>query len=636
MAELDSPLPRAGAPGVRLPGIELDLEGHRLLVDGRQRACSQRAMALLALLHQRPGRVWPRGELLDALWPGGQVVADEALSQLVFRLRAALGPRGDCIVTVRGVGVRLDATSELVPAREPVPDPPPAHADGEPRVVAARDPAPAPPALDAVSIGLPAPAAASGRKPGSPAMRTVLPLVLVLALIVLVLAAALLRHWRAGSATDTRWMDLGLGVQTSDLGDVPAEVKLLVAEAFEQERQGDRARARALMEAAHGSSESPLPALILVLWTLSIDDGSQGQEWLARATQRERGGNAYLLLLENYVRAESEGRPLETIRHAGALLDLRPQAWFLRLARAHLYGSKGLRELALEELRGITADDLRHPRLAMAIADLAAYGDIAAARARLASHDAAMDTPELALARARIDWTDGNLVGARAGLVRAAQLGRSLGRLDVHDRGLAYAGLLDLIDDRPGDALPLLERSRAGARDRRATGLELDLTLLLAHGHAALGHSGDLRLEMEHAIRLARSQPSDSMADFVRLVALRLTPDLDSADAPDSEEPGATSLIDARRALARGDADLARIQVDRAVAQGSLEARLAEETRLLRVELGLPAPAGPPLHPPHPPLTRFVVQHLADGWREPATAVTSEPLASPVGQAPGH
>ena len=50
-----------------------------------------------------------------------------------------------------------------------------------------------------------------------------------------------------------------------------------------------------------------------------------------------------------------------------------------------------------------------------------------------------------------------------------------------------------------------------------------------------------------------------------------------------------------------------------AVEQGALEARLAEETRLLLAELGQPAPAGPPLDPPHPPLTRFAIRRLADG-----------------------
>jgi hypothetical protein len=53
--------------------------------------------------------------------------------------------------------------------------------------------------------------------------------------------------------------------------------------------------------------------------------------------------------------------------------------------------------------------------------------------------------------------------------------------------------------------------------------------------------------------------------------------------------------------------------VQRAVEQGALEARLAEETRLLLAELGQPAPAGPPLDPPHPPLTRFAIRRLADG-----------------------
>lgn len=627
MAQPESPLPEAAVPAVRLPGIELDLEGRRLLVDGRQRACSQRAMALLALLQERPGRVWPRGELLDALWPGGQVVADESLSQLVFRLRAALGPRGDCIVTVRGVGVRLDAAPEpSAPAGQPREEPPTAAA--VPPAVAAGHPT-LPPVASVAGSGDAAPGAPAAAPAGPVGKRMMLPLLVVL----LALAALLLWRLQAGGTTDPRWLDVGLGVEAGDLGAASAQARALVGEAFGQDRQGDRARARALMEAAHGSTDSPLPALVLALWTLSIDDGSQAREWLARAAQRDRGGNAYLLLLENYVRAELGDRPLDTIRHAGALLDLRPQAWFLRLARAHLYGFKGLRDLALEELRGIAADDLRHPRLAMAVADLAAYGDVAAARARLAGLDPAADTPDLALARARIDWSAGDLAGAHDGLIRTAQLARSRGQLDIHDRALAYAGLLDLVGDRPGAALPLLERARAGARERRATGLELDVTLLLAHAHAALGQSAELRAEIALAVHLSGNQPSRSLADFTRLVALRLAPELDSADHPESGDPGAASLIEARRALARGDDAAARALVDRAVAQGTLEARLAEETRLLRAELGLPVPDGPPLHPPHPPLARFVVRRQIDGRADPAATASGTDRRAPRGAA---
>ena len=71
-----------------------------------------KVMALLALLAERPGRLWTRSELIDRLWPDGGG-GDESLTRAVYMLRKALGdPHGlpDAIVTVPKLGYRLDAT----------------------------------------------------------------------------------------------------------------------------------------------------------------------------------------------------------------------------------------------------------------------------------------------------------------------------------------------------------------------------------------------------------------------------------------------------------------------------------------------------------------------------------------------
>lgn len=201
---------------------------------------------------------------------------------------------------------------------------------------------------------------------------------------------------------------------------------------------------------------------------------------------------------------------------------------------------------------------------------------------------------------------------ARARLLATAQLARRHARLDIHDQALTYAGILDLLSGDAEAALSPLERARAGALDRRADARALDLTLLLAHAHASLGRTEDLRMELDQAARLAQALPSSDMGYFARLVALRLAPDLEPVDAAEPDDPGAASLIQARRALAEGDRARARALTARAVAQGTLEARLAEETRLMLAELGEPVPAGAPLQPPHPPLTRFVTRQWVD------------------------
>lgn len=449
----------------------------------------------------------------------------------------------------------------------------------------------------------------------------------LLAATLLVLACWLIWRQLASPMTSAQWLDVAMGVQAGDIGTASAATVALVAEAFEHERRGDRARARALMEAAHGSDpQAALPALVLALWTAAIGDGSQARDWIEQAAARGTQ-SPYLLLLEAYVRAELSGRPTDIIRQAGAVLDLRPQAWFMRLARAHLYGAMGLRDRALDELRGIQPGDLRHPRLAMAAADRAAYGDVEGARALLAPYQEAEDSPDLALARARIDWSAGDTGQARARLLATAQLARRHARLDIHDQALTYAGLLDLLAGDADAALSPLERARSGALERRADSRAVDLTLLLAHAYASLGRTDELRMELDQAARLARALPSSDMGYFTRLVALRLAPDLEPVDAAEPDDPGAESLIQARRALADGDRERARALAARAVAQGTLEARLAEETRLLLAELDEPVPAGQPLHPPHPPLTRFVTRQ----WLDSRMAASSQGS----GQAPG-
>lgn len=110
MAEAEpshAPSPRPAA--YRFAGVVLDLHRGCLRVDGTEVAAAPLLLQLLQCLCESEGRLLPRQLLFDTLWPGGQVVSDAALSQLIWRLRAALGPYAECIATVRGSGVRLDA-----------------------------------------------------------------------------------------------------------------------------------------------------------------------------------------------------------------------------------------------------------------------------------------------------------------------------------------------------------------------------------------------------------------------------------------------------------------------------------------------------------------------------------------------
>eukprot|EP01037_Dinobryon_pediforme_P006021 gene6021-6094_t len=94
--------------------------------EGDEIALRRKTFELLAYFVERPGRVVTRTELLDALWPG-VTVADEAVTQCVSEIRAAIGKDGPHLLrTVPKRGYLLDApvmpVSGPYPSQVPGPD----------------------------------------------------------------------------------------------------------------------------------------------------------------------------------------------------------------------------------------------------------------------------------------------------------------------------------------------------------------------------------------------------------------------------------------------------------------------------------------------------------------------------------
>jgi DNA-binding winged helix-turn-helix (wHTH) protein len=76
---------------------------------GRTVKLEPKAMAVLAYLADRPGQVVSREALLSAIWPG-VVVSDDALTQVVIKLRKALGDAAEkpaYVQTISKKGYRL-------------------------------------------------------------------------------------------------------------------------------------------------------------------------------------------------------------------------------------------------------------------------------------------------------------------------------------------------------------------------------------------------------------------------------------------------------------------------------------------------------------------------------------------------
>jgi DNA-binding response OmpR family regulator len=74
---------------------------------------------LLQTLAGRPGRVFRRGELIDYTIGAGAIVTERNIDTHVKSVRRKLGPEGDLIETVRGVGYRFVDTGDDVAAGKP-------------------------------------------------------------------------------------------------------------------------------------------------------------------------------------------------------------------------------------------------------------------------------------------------------------------------------------------------------------------------------------------------------------------------------------------------------------------------------------------------------------------------------------
>jgi two-component system response regulator RegX3 len=91
-------------------GVGIDLDGHRVFVDGAEVSLSPKEFVLLHLLLENAGRAIARRQLLDAVWGPGYPDGNKTLEVHIRRLRSKLDPRSPAprIRTVRGTGYVFD------------------------------------------------------------------------------------------------------------------------------------------------------------------------------------------------------------------------------------------------------------------------------------------------------------------------------------------------------------------------------------------------------------------------------------------------------------------------------------------------------------------------------------------------
>jgi two-component system, OmpR family, phosphate regulon response regulator PhoB len=95
-------------------GLVMDLSAHRVLRAGRSIHLGPTEFRLLRFLLERPGRVYSREQLLDAVWGRDIYVEPRTVDVHIRRLRKAINAPGesDLIRTVRSAGYALDETTD--------------------------------------------------------------------------------------------------------------------------------------------------------------------------------------------------------------------------------------------------------------------------------------------------------------------------------------------------------------------------------------------------------------------------------------------------------------------------------------------------------------------------------------------
>ena len=92
---------------VRIHDIQIDPGRHKVLVKDKAVELTSSEFGLLHFLAARPGWVFTRYQIVDAIHGTDYPVTDRSIDVQVVGLRKKLGPLGKYIETVRGIGYRF-------------------------------------------------------------------------------------------------------------------------------------------------------------------------------------------------------------------------------------------------------------------------------------------------------------------------------------------------------------------------------------------------------------------------------------------------------------------------------------------------------------------------------------------------
>jgi DNA-binding response OmpR family regulator len=98
---------------IRHGDLAIDLVRHEVVCEDKSVSLTATEFRLLQFLASRPGRVFSRGEIIDAALGKDVAVLDRTIDVHVMALRRKLGNCGEWIETIRGFGYKFQEDKDL-------------------------------------------------------------------------------------------------------------------------------------------------------------------------------------------------------------------------------------------------------------------------------------------------------------------------------------------------------------------------------------------------------------------------------------------------------------------------------------------------------------------------------------------
>lgn len=96
---------------ISLGDIVMDTERHTVSVSGKTVELTLKEYSLLKLLLTNPQKVFTRENIMDSVWGDSYVGESRTVDMHIKTLRQKLSEAGDMIVTIRGVGYKIEPVS---------------------------------------------------------------------------------------------------------------------------------------------------------------------------------------------------------------------------------------------------------------------------------------------------------------------------------------------------------------------------------------------------------------------------------------------------------------------------------------------------------------------------------------------